>query len=194
MAIVCKSKVQFGQIDLPYFASSSNDSLSGYCKIGSFVSVSVEMSTPSSFPVRHKSLSLDIKGNKTDIVLSSYDDHFLVSYGSHVSVGSKDKQGTDISVILQSFLANEMRYDGHSMVTVVCHSGNTDVLDTFKLLMLAANASSLCSSIDRPHKLWLWFILSCGSSRPLVLSLGLKDHTLETLKGIVSAVIDNRLW
>ncbi|XP_050271224.1 uncharacterized protein LOC126714868 isoform X3 [Quercus robur] len=30
------------------------------------------------FPVTYKSLSLDIKGNKTDVVLCSYDDHFLV--------------------------------------------------------------------------------------------------------------------
>lgn len=33
-----------------------------------------------------------------------------------------------------------------------------------------------------------------GVSKPLVLSLGLKDHSVETLKGIVSAVIDKRLW
>ncbi|KAG5031407.1 hypothetical protein JHK85_015389 [Glycine max] len=33
-----------------------------------------------------------------------------------------------------------------------------------------------------------------GSSRPLVLSLGLKDHSVETLKGIVSAVMDNNMW
>ncbi|KAG5036231.1 hypothetical protein JHK87_011141 [Glycine soja] len=33
-----------------------------------------------------------------------------------------------------------------------------------------------------------------GSSRPLVLSLGLKDHSVETLKGIVSAVMDNSMW
>ncbi|KAH7543575.1 hypothetical protein FEM48_Zijuj02G0198400 [Ziziphus jujuba var. spinosa] len=33
-----------------------------------------------------------------------------------------------------------------------------------------------------------------GSSRPLVLSLGLKDHSAETLKSIVSFVIENRLW
>uniref|UniRef100_M8CGL3 Uncharacterized protein n=1 Tax=Aegilops tauschii TaxID=37682 RepID=M8CGL3_AEGTA len=30
------------------------------------------------FPVPHKSLSLDIKGNKTDIVISKYEDNFLV--------------------------------------------------------------------------------------------------------------------
>ncbi|XWS32759.1 hypothetical protein CRYUN_Cryun22dG0017200 [Craigia yunnanensis] len=37
-------------------------------------------------------------------------------------------------------------------------------------------------------------ISSSGSSMPLVLSLGLRDHSAETLKGIVSAVIENRLW
>ncbi|KAH9790728.1 proteasome assembly chaperone 3 [Citrus sinensis] len=37
-------------------------------------------------------------------------------------------------------------------------------------------------------------ISSSGTSQPLVLSLGLKDHSAETLKGIVSAVTENRLW
>ncbi|KAG6522834.1 hypothetical protein ZIOFF_019989 [Zingiber officinale] len=37
--------------------------------------------------------------------------------------------------------------------------------------------------------------ISCsGSSRPLVLSLGLKDHSPETLKEIIVAVIENCLW
>ncbi|KAL5231042.1 hypothetical protein ABZP36_029818 [Zizania latifolia] len=30
------------------------------------------------FPVQHRSLTLDIKGNKTDIVISKYEDSFLV--------------------------------------------------------------------------------------------------------------------
>uniref|UniRef100_A0A0E0BA37 Uncharacterized protein n=2 Tax=Oryza TaxID=4527 RepID=A0A0E0BA37_9ORYZ len=30
------------------------------------------------FPVPHKSLSLDINGNKTDIVISKYEDNFMV--------------------------------------------------------------------------------------------------------------------
>jgi proteasome assembly chaperone 3 len=30
------------------------------------------------FPVQHRSVSLDIKGNKTDIVISKYEDTFLV--------------------------------------------------------------------------------------------------------------------
>ncbi|KAL8124333.1 hypothetical protein AgCh_012111 [Apium graveolens] len=30
------------------------------------------------FPVRQKKLSLDIKGNRTDIIICSYDDHIFV--------------------------------------------------------------------------------------------------------------------
>ncbi|WVZ86300.1 hypothetical protein U9M48_033104 [Paspalum notatum var. saurae] len=36
------------------------------------------MNSGASFPVQHRSLSLDIKGNKTDIVISKYEDIFLV--------------------------------------------------------------------------------------------------------------------
>ncbi|KDP45332.1 hypothetical protein JCGZ_09581 [Jatropha curcas] len=37
-------------------------------------------------------------------------------------------------------------------------------------------------------------ISNSGSSRPLVLSLGLKDHSMETVKEIVSAIVENRMW
>ncbi|XVE67917.1 hypothetical protein DITRI_Ditri09bG0026400 [Diplodiscus trichospermus] len=37
-------------------------------------------------------------------------------------------------------------------------------------------------------------ISSSASSMPLVLSLGLKDHSMDTMKSIVAAVIENRLW
>ncbi|KAF8083246.1 hypothetical protein N665_0787s0027 [Sinapis alba] len=37
-------------------------------------------------------------------------------------------------------------------------------------------------------------ISSFVPSKPLVLSLGLKEHSSETLKEIVAAVIENRLW
>ncbi|KAG8044826.1 hypothetical protein GUJ93_ZPchr0384g16416 [Zizania palustris] len=36
----------------------------------------VPLSAP--FPVQHRSLTLDVKGNKTDIVISKYEDSFLV--------------------------------------------------------------------------------------------------------------------
>uniref|UniRef100_A0A2K2C8J9 Uncharacterized protein n=1 Tax=Populus trichocarpa TaxID=3694 RepID=A0A2K2C8J9_POPTR len=37
-------------------------------------------------------------------------------------------------------------------------------------------------------------ISTSGSSKPLVLSLGLQDHSSETLRGVVSAVTANRVW
>ncbi|CAH9088117.1 unnamed protein product [Cuscuta epithymum] len=37
-------------------------------------------------------------------------------------------------------------------------------------------------------------ISSSGSSRSLVLSLGLKDHSMSTLKSIVSTVKESRVW
>ncbi|CAN4079236.1 unnamed protein product [Withania somnifera] len=37
-------------------------------------------------------------------------------------------------------------------------------------------------------------ISNAGSSRSLVLSLGLREHSLPTLRGVVSAVTENCLW
>ncbi|XP_021837914.1 uncharacterized protein [Spinacia oleracea] len=37
-------------------------------------------------------------------------------------------------------------------------------------------------------------ISAAGSSRSLVLSLGLKDHSMGTVKAVVFAVIENRMW
>ncbi|KAI3900388.1 hypothetical protein MKW92_014823 [Papaver armeniacum] len=77
------------------------------------------------FPVPHKKMSLDIKGIKMDIIISTYDDHILV------------------------------------MAT--------------PMLVACARYSS-------------------GSPRTLLLSLGLKDHSLDTLKTVVSSVTENSLW
>ncbi|EMS59298.1 hypothetical protein TRIUR3_33617 [Triticum urartu] len=38
------------------------------------------------FPLPHRSLSLDIKGNKTDIVISRYEDNFLTGEGGRYSL------------------------------------------------------------------------------------------------------------
>uniref|UniRef100_A0A7N0VGH1 Proteasome assembly chaperone 3 n=1 Tax=Kalanchoe fedtschenkoi TaxID=63787 RepID=A0A7N0VGH1_KALFE len=35
-------------------------------------------STQPSFPVKQKHLCLNLKGHKTDLIISSYDDHYLV--------------------------------------------------------------------------------------------------------------------
>ncbi|KAI5405911.1 hypothetical protein KIW84_052601 [Lathyrus oleraceus] len=87
----------------------------------------VASSTPN-FPVSQLNFSLEIKGNKTEIIISSYEDHVMV-------------------------IATQ----------------------------IGAMGTILHASLS-------------GVSKPLVLSLGLKDHSAGTLKGIVSAVIDKRLW
>ncbi|XP_058082027.1 uncharacterized protein LOC131230222 [Magnolia sinica] len=123
------------------------------------------MDQPTDFPVCHKNLSVDIKGNKTDVLLCSYEDHFLVMATQIGSMGT---------------ILNPRKEEGMSVnptfnVSVIF--GKRDEP------MLVACARQLIEHIS-----------SCGSSRPLVLSLGLKDHSLETLKDIVSVVIENRLW
>lgn len=49
--------------------------------------------------------------------------------------------------------------------------------------MLVACARQLIENISK-----------AGSSRPLVISIGLKDHSVETLKGIIEVVTENRVW
>ncbi|XP_059670153.1 uncharacterized protein LOC132315768 [Cornus florida] len=118
------------------------------------------------FPVPHNKLSLDIKGNKTDIIISSYDDHFLVIA---TQIGS---MGTILHARKEEGLLSI-----HPTFHVSVIFGKRDEP------MLVTCARQLIEHIS-----------SSGSSRPLVLSLGLKDHSVATLKGIVSAVIENRLW
>ncbi|XP_052195288.1 uncharacterized protein LOC127803238 isoform X2 [Diospyros lotus] len=118
----------------------------------------------SSFPVPHKKLSLDIKGHKTDIVICSYDDHFLVIATQIGSMGT----------ILHARKEEGMLVQPTFNVSVVF--GKRDEP------MLVACARQLIEYI------------SSGSSKSLLLSLGLKDHSMEMLKGIVRAVTDNRLW
>nr|GMD56235.1 proteasome assembly chaperone 3 [Ipomoea batatas] len=117
------------------------------------------------FPVRHKQFSLDIQGNKTDIVICSYDDHFLVIATQIGSMGT----------ILHARKEEGMTTEPNFSVSVIL--GKRDEP------MLVACARQLIEHIS-----------SSGSSRPLVLALGLKDHSVTTLKGIVSAVNKNCLW
>ncbi|XP_057762141.1 uncharacterized protein LOC130982245 [Arachis stenosperma] len=116
------------------------------------------------FPVRHNHLSVVIKGNKTQIIVMSYEDHFQViatQIGTMGTILHARKEGVSINPTFN--------------VSVIF--GKRDEP------MLAACARQLIEKIS----------LS-GSSKPLVLSLGLKDHSKETLKGIISAVMDNGLW
>ncbi|KAH1128774.1 hypothetical protein J1N35_000152 [Gossypium stocksii] len=117
------------------------------------------------FPVPYKNLSVEIKGNKTDLVVCRYDDHFLVMATQIGTMGT----------ILHA--RKEEGFTVQPTFTVSVIFGKRDEP------MLLAITRQLIEHIS-----------SLGSSMPLVLSLGLKDHSMDTLKGIVSAVIENRLW
>ncbi|XP_047312173.1 uncharacterized protein LOC124915493 [Impatiens glandulifera] len=122
-------------------------------------------SSGEAFPVSYKQLSLMIKGNKTDVVISKYDDHFLVIASQIGSMGT----------IIQARKEEGMSIDPTFSVSVLF--GKRDEP------MIVACARQLIANVS-----------NSSAYRPLVLSLGLKDHSSETLKIIVAAVIENRLW
>ncbi|OMO69637.1 Proteasome assembly chaperone 3 [Corchorus olitorius] len=135
-----------------------------------------------SFPVPHKNLSLEIKGNSTDIFICRYDDHFL-------GEGS------------MSFCHSNLRKTSQVMATqigtmgTILHARKEEGVSTEPTF----SVSVILGKRDEPILLatarqLIEHISSSGSSMPLVLSLGLKDHSAETLRGIVSAVTENRLW
>ncbi|XP_050134628.1 uncharacterized protein LOC126610572 isoform X1 [Malus sylvestris] len=131
-----------------------------------------------SFPVADKKFSLEIKGNKTDVVMCSYDDHFLVIATQIGAMGT----------ILQARKEEGMAI--HPTFNVAVIFGKRDEP------MLVSCARQLIEHIRYISPLIDvgCFCSNSGSSKPLMLSLGLKDHSAETLKSIVSAVIENRFW
>ncbi|XP_009131421.1 uncharacterized protein LOC103856091 [Brassica rapa] len=122
-------------------------------------------SLDANFPVRHRKVSLEAKGNKTEIVICSYEDHILVIATQIGAMGT----------ILHARKEEGMSVEPTFSVSVIF--GKRDEP------MLIATARRLIDHIS-----------SYVPSKPLVLSLGLKDHSSETLKEIVAAVIENRLW
>ncbi|KAI0500356.1 hypothetical protein KFK09_018568 [Dendrobium nobile] len=124
---------------------------------------SSSLTTP--FPVGYKKTSLEIKGNKTDVVVCRYDDYFLVMVTQIGCVGT----------ILHARKEEGFASDPTFSVSVIFGKRDEPLLDA-------------CGRQLIEH------ISSCGSSRPLVLTLGLKEHSPGTLKEIISAVIENRLW
>ncbi|CAL9084220.1 hypothetical protein MUK42_33677 [Musa troglodytarum] len=117
------------------------------------------------FPVTHNAVSLDIKGNKTEIIICKYDDKFLVIVTQIGCMGT----------ILHARKEESVLTDPTYSVSIIF--GKRD-----EPWLLACGRQLI------EH-------ISCsGSSMHLVLSLGLKDHSPETLKDVTLAVIENRLW
>ncbi|XP_054799294.1 uncharacterized protein LOC129303795 [Prosopis cineraria] len=117
------------------------------------------------FPVPHKNFSLPIKGNKTEIIISSHEDRFLVVATQIGTMGT----------ILHARKEEGMSINPTFNVSVIFGKRDEPMLEACARQLIEHMSSS-------------------GSAKPLVLSLGLRDHSTETLKAIVSAVIDNRLW
>ncbi|KAG6398225.1 hypothetical protein SASPL_139680 [Salvia splendens] len=118
-------------------------------------------SSDPAFPVPNTSLCLDINGHKTDIIVSSYEDHILVMATQIGSMGT----------ILQARKEGGVTTDPTYSISVVF--GKRDEP------MLTACARQLIEHIS-----------NSGSSKTLVLSLGLRDHSVGILKTIVSAVTE----
>ncbi|CAL4952426.1 unnamed protein product [Urochloa decumbens] len=116
------------------------------------------------FPVQHQSLSLDIKGNKTDIVISKYEDTFLVIVTQIGCMGTILAAKKDESVFSDPTYNSAIKISPEHPLLLAC-------------------ARQLIEHIS-----------GSGSARSLVISLGLKDHSQGTLKDIIAAVIENRLW
>ncbi|XP_073131962.1 uncharacterized protein [Henckelia pumila] len=111
------------------------------------------------FLVRHNSISLDVQGYQTEIIISGYADHILVLASQ---IGS---MGTILFARKEEGLAVAPTFN----VTVVFGKRNEP--------MLVACARQI-----------IQYMSDTGSTKALVLSLGLRDHSMETMKAIVSTI------
>eukprot|EP00252_Welwitschia_mirabilis_P008756 TRINITY_DN208_c0_g1_i1.p2 TRINITY_DN208_c0_g1~~TRINITY_DN208_c0_g1_i1.p2 ORF type:complete len:124 (-),score=18.05 TRINITY_DN208_c0_g1_i1:158-529(-) len=123
------------------------------------------MSNSANFPVRYRQLTTPIKGILTEFTLCSYDDHILVMTTQIGTMGT----------IL--YARKEEGFTTNPVFDVKILLGKRDEP------MLIACARELIEQIS-----------NAGSSRPLVLSLGLKDHSVDALKEIIRVIIANKLW
>lgn len=126
---------------------------------------SVQVNGPSRFPVASAQFSTVIQGNITEIMLCSYDDCIFVL------ATQLGRMGTLLHA------RREESYGAQTTFNVNVLLGKHDEP------MVRACARQLIEHIS-----------DAGSSRPLLLSLGLKDHSVDTLRGIVTSVLANKVW
>ncbi|KAJ4831510.1 hypothetical protein Tsubulata_004743 [Turnera subulata] len=136
------------------------------------------------FPVPQKKLSLEIKGNKTDVVICAYEDHFFVMATQLETMGTilhaRKEEGVSV---LPTFNVSVIFGKRDEPMLVACARQLIEHIRCF--------SKSAC---DDAIMFSFCVYSNSGSSKPLLLSLGLKDHSTETLKGVVSAVSENGLW
>ncbi|XP_024366923.1 uncharacterized protein [Physcomitrium patens] len=123
------------------------------------------MASPLTFPVKSKQFVTSIQGLKTEVVQFSYDDHIMIA------VTQIGKMGTLLHA------RKEEGYGTGPTFNISILMGKRD-----EPLMMAC-ARQLIEKMSKT-----------GCSRPLILSLGLADHSAETLKDIIEVVVENKIW
>ncbi|XP_019090631.1 PREDICTED: proteasome assembly chaperone 3 isoform X1 [Camelina sativa] len=143
-------------------------------------------SLDTNFPVRHRKISFESKGNKTEIVICSYEDHILVIATQIGALGT----------ILHARKEQGMSVEPTFSVSVIFGKRDEPMLTATarRLIEHIRWNTRKCSSKSHSDAISFELFSSVVPSKPLVLSLGLKDHSAETLKEIVTTVIENRIW
>eukprot|EP00249_Psilotum_nudum_P006065 c19433_g1_i2 orf=137-505(+) len=117
------------------------------------------------FPVRCLQLSTDIRGNSTDVILCAYDDFIFVM------ATQLGRMGTLLHARKEEVFGSVPTFN----VNVVLGKRDEPTL--------VACARQLIEDMS-----------NSGSSRQLLLSLGLKDHSAETLKEVFAVLSSNKVW
>ncbi|XP_022133619.1 uncharacterized protein LOC111006156 isoform X2 [Momordica charantia] len=86
------------------------------------------------------------------------------------------------------------RHDDHYLVIATQIGAMGTMLQARKEEGMAMQPTFSVSTVFGKRDELIEQISLSGSYKPLLISLGLKDHSVETMKGIVSAVSENRLW
>eukprot|EP00271_Cylindrocystis_brebissonii_P017182 TRINITY_DN4358_c0_g1_i1.p1 TRINITY_DN4358_c0_g1~~TRINITY_DN4358_c0_g1_i1.p1 ORF type:complete len:121 (-),score=20.96 TRINITY_DN4358_c0_g1_i1:347-709(-) len=117
-------------------------------------------------PVPTNSVTIDIEGIKTQVLVMGYDDRIMVAVTQIASFGT-----------LLFVKKDESYGGGEGTFNVTTLMGKRDEP------LLGACARHLAELISQT-----------GCSRPLLLSLGLRSPSQETLKSIIAVVLANRVW
>ncbi|KAG0560140.1 hypothetical protein KC19_10G156900 [Ceratodon purpureus] len=123
------------------------------------------MASSARFPVKSTQLVATIGGVKTDVVQCNYDDHIMII------VTQIGKMGTLLHA------RKEEGYGTAPTFNISVLMGKRDEP------LMATCARQLIEQMSKT-----------GSSRPLILSLGLSDHSAETLKEVIKVVVENKIW
>lgn len=123
------------------------------------------MNLENAFPVATKTYSLPIAGIDTQFSLSAYSDRILIIATQTGTFGSIIEATQDSS------------YQGQATFSTNILMGKRDEP---LLLLCARQVVELAAA--------------AGCSKPMVLCLGLKDHSPGTIKAIIAAISENKLW